>query len=77
MNNADMKRSRFLHWHLARKRYRQIINHLARGGRVVVGTYTKATVYRHPHHFRCDHTGLYAARGKQWDCLDFTPFTLI
>jgi hypothetical protein len=44
---------------------------------VLVGTYTKATVYRHPGQFRCDRTGLYAVRGKRWDCLDFTPFTLI
>jgi hypothetical protein len=77
MNNSDMKPNRYLNWHNARKRHRQIISHLARGGRVLVGTYTKATVYRHPGQFRCDHTGLYAVRGKQWDCLDFTPFTLI
>jgi hypothetical protein len=46
---------------------------LAAGGRVVVGTMTKATVFntKHVEMFKAAKSGAYVQRGKGWDCIDF------
>jgi hypothetical protein len=48
MTNEDMKPGRFLRWQQARRTAAKIASHLESGGRVVVGTYTQATVYGSP-----------------------------
>lgn len=69
MKNTDMKESRFLRWHRARQLHRRIMEHIAAGGRVVIGTYTAAKLYRDPSHFVCNRGGLYVRRGKAFDQL--------
>jgi hypothetical protein len=52
---------------------REIEDHLASGGIVVVATMTKATMYSKKHigMFKADKSGVYVRRGKSWDCIDY------
>ncbi len=79
MTNDQMKPGRFLRWHRARRAAARISAHLSAGGRVVVGTYTRATVYtrRHADLFRATREGLYVRRGKGWDCIDHCAIRLV
>lgn len=72
MTNAQMTPNRFGRWSEARTQLRKIVNHLEAGGRVMVATYTKATVFdaRHVEKFKATKSGLYAQYGKRWDCID-------
>lgn len=48
--------------------------HLAtEGNKIQVCTYTRATLYDHRHAnlFKITSTGLFVARGKSWDCIDY------
>ena len=73
MTNDQMKPGRFLRWQQARRTAAAIATHLASGGRVVVGTYTRATIYSRGHAdmFRATCSGPYVRSGKQWDCVDY------
>jgi hypothetical protein len=73
MTNDQMKPGRFLRWQQARRTAAKIAAHLASGGQVVVGTYTRATVYssRHASLFRATNSGLYVRSGRRWDCIDY------
>jgi hypothetical protein len=73
MTNDQMKPGRFLRWQQARRTAAKTTAHLASGGKVVIGTYTRATVYgsRHASLFRATSSGLYLQSGKRWDCIDF------
>lgn len=57
------------------ERFANIVEHLTNGGKVMVLTYTKATIYdkRHVSMFKTSGNSLFVQRGKKWDCLDFTP----
>ena len=68
-----MKPGRFLRWQRARRTAAEIAAHLAAGGKVVVGTHTRATVYgrRHAALFRATRSGLYVRSGRRWDCIDY------
>lgn len=59
----------------ASERLAVIHAHLARGGKVMVATYTQATIYstKHADWFTATTDGLYVRRGKSKDCLNFTP----
>jgi hypothetical protein len=78
MTNDQMKPGRFLRWHRARQAAARIRAHLASGGKVVVGTYTRATVYsgKHDDLFRATRSGLYVRRGRGWDCIDHCAIRL-
>lgn len=68
-----MKPGRFLRWHQARVLHGRIQGHLARGGSVMVATYTRATTYGpcHADRFQCRRDGVYVRAGKQWDCINY------
>ena len=57
------------------ERLAQIQQHLTAGGKVMIVTYAKATIYdqRHVGWFTATETDLYVRRGKGKDCLNFTP----
>jgi len=73
MTNDEMKPGRYLRWHKARRNAARIAAHLEAGGKVVIGTYTRATVYskNHADMFRATRSGLFVRRGKHWDCIDY------
>ena len=52
----------------------EIKNHLTTGGRVVVATYTKATVYdnRHVNMFSANDKDLFVNHGKRPICITYT-----
>jgi hypothetical protein len=79
MTNEDMKPGRFLRWQQARRTAAKIASHLESGGRVVVGTYTRATVYSRQHAtmFRATRSRLYVRSGKRWDCIDYCALRFI
>jgi len=57
------------------ERLSAIQRHLATGGKVMVVTYTRGTIYspKHLDWFSADATGLYVRQGKGKVCLNFTP----
>jgi hypothetical protein len=59
----------------SKERLAAIQAHLQGGGKVMVCTYTKATVYdqRHCEWFTATDKDLFVRRGKTKDCLNFTP----
>jgi hypothetical protein len=69
MTNQEMKPNRFLRWHNARTLHRRIAEHIAAGGRVVIGTYLGSVIYRSADHFVCGRTGLFVRRGRSLDLL--------
>jgi hypothetical protein len=73
MTNDQMKPGRFLRWQQARRTAAKIAAHLTSGGRVLVGTYTRAIVYsgKHVDLFRATSSGLYVRKGKHWECIDY------
>jgi len=79
MTNDQMKPGRFLRWQQARRTAARIANHLTLGGRVVVGTYSRATIYsrRHADMFRATSSGLYVRNGKHWDCIGYCAIRFI
>lgn len=79
MTNDQMKPGRFLRWQQARRTAAKIAAHLGSGGKVVVGTYTQATIYssRHASLFRANSSGLYVLSGKRWDCIDYCAIRFV
>lgn len=79
MTNDQMKSGRFLRWQQARRTAARIAAHLNAGGKVVVATYTRATVYsrRHTDLFRATRSGLLVRSGKHWDCIDHCAIPFI
>ena len=73
MTNDQMKPGRFLRWQQARRTAAKIAAHLTSGGKVLVCTYTRATVYsrRHADMFRATSSRLYVRKGTHWDCIDY------
>ena len=78
MDNSTMEANRFYRWAEARRKHRLIVEHLLKGGKVIVVTYTHATVYtrQHADMFKATKSGLYVSTGKRWDCLDFSTIQL-
>jgi hypothetical protein len=79
MTNDQMKPNRFLRWHRARQTARKITIHFARGGKVLVGTYTRATIYNRKHIdlFRATQSGLLFKCGKNWNCIDYAAIRFL
>ena len=75
--NHEMKANRFGRQAKARRQYREIIEHIELGGRVFVGSYTKPKIYSKPEQFRLGKNEVYAARGKNWDSLIWSPIVFI
>lgn len=79
LDNSQMRAGRYLRWHDARRKLRDILAHLTAGGAVLTFTYTRATRYtaRHAAMFRAARSGLYVRRGNSWECIDFTPIRFV
>lgn len=71
LTNEQMTAGRFLRLFKARKMYRDIIGHLAKGGRVQVSTHLRSVVYSSPTQFKPGKRSVYAARGKNWVDISF------
>jgi hypothetical protein len=78
LSNADMIANRYYRWAEARRKHREIVQHLQNGGKVVIPTYTRATVYERDHAemFKATKTGLFVQRGRRWDGLNFSNIRL-
>jgi hypothetical protein len=75
LTNDQMVPGRFQKLYIGRKRFNAISECLKNGGRVVIPTYVRATIYtpRHAGMFRLGKSGsLYVQRGRNWDCIDFS-----
>lgn len=74
LTNAEMKSDRFVRWANARAKVAKIKAHLGSGGVVIVSTMTRAVEYKtkHSEMFKATRTGVYVARGKSWDCIDYS-----
>ena len=79
--NSRMVKGRFLRLHIARQKLAFIRANLAAGRVVYLSTYTRHTKFS-PRHlpdldkfFRTTKTGLYVARGKNWDNCDGSAIT--
>jgi len=79
MTNDQMKPGRFLRWQQALRTAAKIAAHLASGGKVVVETCNRATVYsrRHAGLFRATSSGLLVRNGRHWDCIDYCALRFI
>jgi hypothetical protein len=78
MDNSEMKANRFYRWAEARRKHREIVQHLQNGGRVIIPTYTRATVYKREHveMFKATKSGLFVQSGRRWNCLNFSNIRL-
>lgn len=72
LTNEQMKANRYWKMFLARRKYRDIAQHIAAGGRVMVATCTQAKVYASIDHFILGKSSLYVRRGKGKDCIDYS-----
>ena len=56
--------------------YQRIIDHLAKGGAVMVCTVYQAKILKSNHADRIKLVGndLYICRGKNWDCINYCQF---
>lgn len=71
MSNDEMKPGRFLKLYKGRKMFRWISEQIVSGRRVVVCTYTHATIYKAISQFKLGASGsVYSQHGKRWDCID-------
>ena len=75
--NHEMKANRFGRQAKARRQYREILEHIELGGRVYVGSYTKPKIYSKAAQFRRGKYDVYAALGKNWDSLIWSPIVFI
>lgn len=78
LKNSDMVKGRFLAWADARRKLAWIKSNLEAGRTVYICTYTRATRILPKHlanfdtMFRASKNGVFIARGKAWDCFDFS-----
>lgn len=68
MDNSKMTAGRYERWAKSRKIVRDIKQHLASGGLVVISTYTKVWRYdvRHVDWFEARRSGAYVRQGKSF-----------
>lgn len=74
--NDKMKKNFYGKWALARKTHRAMVDHIANGGRVVIGSYAGNKSYKSAERFRAGNDAVYIARGKHWDCLGYDQIML-
>lgn len=67
LSNADMKANRYYRWAEARRKHREIVQHLHNGGKVIIPTYTRATLHKREHAemFKATKAGLCVQRGRR------------
>ena len=72
MTNAEMTPNRFLKMMENKRLYNSILTELAKGLAIQVTTYTHSKIYSKAAQFKLGKTGVYAQRGKNWDCINGT-----
>lgn len=77
MSNSEMKPLRFYKLFMARRKFRDIAQHLNAGGRVQVSTYTRSVVYRSLDWFVLKGASVYVRRGRGLDCIDYSGIQFI
>jgi hypothetical protein len=70
MSNENMKANRFLRMYENKKLYNGIIAEIAKGLSIQITTYTQSKIYSKAEQFKLGKTGVYAQRGKNWDCIN-------
>jgi hypothetical protein len=70
MTNDEMTPNRFGRWAYARQTHARIMDTFAKGGIVILCSYTKPIQYdaRYVHLFEVRKSGLYVKQGKRWVC---------
>lgn len=78
LTNDQMKAGRFARWAKARAKVAAIRNALSAGNVVMICTATRAVQYgaTHVDMFKATKTGAFVARGKNWDCIDFSTIRI-
>lgn len=71
LTNDEMTPRRFLIRMENKKLYNRILSEIAKGLAIQVTTYTKSKIYTRAEQFKLGKTGVYAQRGKHWDCINF------
>ena len=71
MTNAEMKPGRFAKAMKFKKIYAFIVRAIASGARIQITTYTQSRIYTSVSQFKLTMKGIYAQRGKNWDCIEF------
>ena len=59
------------------KMFNAIQREIAKGNTIQVTTMTHSKLYTRADQFKFDATGIYAQRGKRWDCINFTKITVL
>lgn len=77
MTNEQMIPRRYYRMFLARRKYRDIAQHIGIGGRVVVSTCTKATVYASMDWFVLGKFSVYVRRSKGKECIDYSNLQFV
>lgn len=70
MSNENMKANRYLRMYENKKLYNSIIAEIAKGLSIQITTYTQSKIYTKAEQFKLGKTGVYAQRGKNWDCIN-------
>jgi len=71
MDNDAMKPGRFLKLQTGRRKMAWIAEHISAGHKIMVCTYTRATIYKSVGQFQLGKSGsVYAQHGRRWDCID-------
>jgi len=70
MTDAQMIPNRFLRMMENKRLYNSIVLEIAKGLSIQVTTYAKSKIYSRAEQFKLGKTGVYAQRGKKWDCIN-------
>lgn len=71
ITNQEMKENRYRIAMLNKRLYNGIAEEIANGLAIQVTTYGKSFVYTKLEQFKLGKTGVYAQRGKSWDCINY------
>jgi hypothetical protein len=57
--------------------YNAIVREISAGKLIQVTTQTHSKLYKLTTQFKYNSTGVYVARGKKWDCINFSVLTVV
>lgn len=72
LDNSRMIANRYATAHYYKKIYKSMIKAMEAGYRIQVSTYLVSRVYSRPEQFKLRMDGIYAQRGKHWDCINYS-----
>jgi len=70
MDYSKMTPNRFMRMYENKKLYNSIIVEISKGLSIQITTYTQSKIYSKAEQFKLGKTGVYAQRGKNWDCIN-------